>query len=96
MSNIDADMQSDPCAWQVSLVLPDGDTIFKELNSCADEGRIQEIYSYVLGEIYEQTILVPLYEKYPPAIFNTDKIASVDISGSTYSDCVDVSKIKLK
>jgi len=24
MANMDADMQADPCAWQVSLVLPDG------------------------------------------------------------------------
>lgn len=96
ISNMDIDMQSDPCAWQVSLVLPDGDKIFKELNASTDENKIQEIYSYVLGEIYEQSILVPLYEKYPPVIFNTDKIVSVDINDSTYPDCVDVSKINLK
>lgn len=96
MSNMDVDMMSDPCAWQVSLVLPDGSTIFKELNATIDENRIQEIYSYVLGEIYTQSILVPLYESYPPAIFNADKIASVDVSGSTYSDCVEVNKIVLK
>lgn len=96
MSNMDIDMKADPCAWQVSLVLPDGDTIFKELNASIDENRIQEIYSYVLGEIYDKSILVPLYENNPPAIYNTEKIASVDINGSTYSDCVEVSKIKLK
>ncbi len=96
MSNMDIDMQSDPCAWQVSLVLPDGDTIFKELNVSTDESRIQEIYSYVLGEIYDKSILIPLYENNPPAIFNTDKIASVDINGSTYSDCVEVSQIKMR
>lgn len=96
MSNMDVDMQSDPCAWQVSLVLPDGKTIFKELNASTDEDRIQEIYSYVLGEIYEHSILIPLYENYPPAIYNADKIASVDINGSTYSDCVEVSRIELK
>ncbi len=96
LSNMDIDMQSDPCAWQVSLVLEDGDQIFKELNACTDEDRIQEIYSYVLGEIYDQSIMVPIYEKYPPAIFNTDVISSVNINDSTYPDCVDVSKIKLK
>lgn len=96
MSNMDIDMQSDPCAWQVSLVLSDGDTIFKELNASTDKDRIQEIYSYVLGEVYGQSILVPLYENYSPALFNTDKIASVDIGGSIYSDCVEVSKIELQ
>ena len=96
MSNMDIDMQSDPCAWQVSLVLPDGDKIFKELKATTDQDRIQEVYSYVLKEIYDQSILVPLYENYPPAIFNTEKIASVDINGSTYLDCVEVSKIELK
>jgi nickel transport system substrate-binding protein len=96
MSNMDVDMQSDPCAWQVSLVLSDGDAIFKELNNSTEENRIKEIYSYVLEEIYGQSILVPLYENYPPAIFNTEKIASVDINGSTYLDCVEVSKIELK
>lgn len=96
MSNMDKDMQSDPCAWQVSLVLPDGNTIFKELNSSTDEARIQGIYDYVLEEIYSQSILVPLYEKYPPVIYNTDAIASIDISDSVYPDCVEVSKIKIK
>lgn len=96
MSNMDIDMQSDPCAWQVSFMLPEGDKIFKELNASTDKSRIQEIYSYVLREIYGQSILVPLYKNYPPAIFNADKITSVDINGSTYSDCVDVSRIKLK
>lgn len=96
MSNMDIEMQADPCAWQVSLVLPDGDKIFKELNLCTDQERIQEIYDYVLESIYSQSIMVPIYEKYPPAIFNTNKIMSVDMGDSVYSDTVDVSKIKLK
>ncbi|MST91377.1 nickel ABC transporter substrate-binding protein [Ruthenibacterium lactatiformans] len=94
MANMDADMQADPCAWQVSLVLPDGNSIFKELSTSTDETRIQEIYTYVLSEIYEQSIMVPLYDKYPPAIYNTERIASVDVNDSAYS--VNVSRIKLK
>ena len=93
-SNMDPDMQADPCAWQVSLVLPEGNEIFKELNSCTDEKRIQEIYNTVLTAIYEQSIMVPLYEKYPSAIYSTEKIESVDINDSAYS--VDVSRITMK
>lgn len=93
-SNMDIDMQADPCAWQVSLVLPDGDTVFKELNACTDEDRIQEIYEYVLENIYDQSIMVPVYEKYPPAIYHTRKITSADINDSAY--CVDVSRIKFQ
>lgn len=94
MSNMDMDTQADPCAWQVSQVLPDGNKIIKELNSCTDEKRIQEIYDYVLKEIYDQSIMVPLYDKHPQAIYNTDTIKTVDINDSAYS--VDVSRMKLK
>jgi len=48
----------------------------------------------VLSEIYEQSIMVPLYDKYLPAIYNTERIVSVDVNDSAYS--VNVSRIKLK
>ena len=57
-SLMDIDTQGNPAVWQVSLVLPDGDTIFKELNTCTDSQRIQKIYDYVLSEINEHSIMV--------------------------------------
>jgi nickel transport system substrate-binding protein len=78
-------------------LIENADTLIDELNVAADSGRIQEIYDYLMTEVHEQALFLPLYQSKEIAVFNNELIADYTFTG-TYNSLglVDVASVKLK
>jgi nickel transport system substrate-binding protein len=71
--------------------------LIDELNSTADTGRIQEIYDYLMTQVHEQALFIPLYYPKETAVYNPENISDYTFAGSPDSlGYMDVPSIKLK
>jgi len=94
MTNMNSASSGDPVLMQVSAFFENGDDTIVELNSTADEERVQEIYEDVLGEMAENALIVPISYTCEFAVWNDDVIDSYDF----YWDIqyIDIAGIHLK
>jgi nickel transport system substrate-binding protein len=71
--------------------------LIDELNSTADSGRIQEIYDYLMTQVIEQALFIPLYYPKETAVYNHNLISGYTFAGTPDSlGYMDVPSIKLK
>jgi nickel transport system substrate-binding protein len=78
-------------------LIKDAGPLINELNGAADNKRIQEIYDYLMRQIHEQALFLPLYHPNSAVVYNTGPIRDYTFTG-TYDSVgyVDVASIKLK
>lgn len=94
VSNMNASLQVDNVAAQALSLVPDGDKIIESLYSMSDETKIQETYDFILNEIHDQAIFLPVSYVKELAVYNSNKIASYSFNGQPSN--VDIAKIQLK
>lgn len=78
LTNINTQTSTDPVAMQFSAFLSGGDALITELDSTADDARVQEIYTEILTTIADQALLAPISYTREFAAWNADKIGSYD------------------
>lgn len=78
MTNMNSASSGDPVMMQVSAFFENGNAGIIELNSTANEDRVQEIYQEVLGEMAEKVLILPLSYTCEFAVWNSDIIDSYD------------------
>ena len=71
--------------------------LIDELNTSADTGRIEAIYTYLMTKVHDQALFIPLYYPKEIAVYNQNVIRDYTFAG-TYNTLgyVDVASIKLK
>lgn len=74
ITNINPETSMDPIVMQIGISQPEIAQLVAELDSSADEARVQEIYNTVLTTIAEQNLTTPLVYTHQLAVYN-DKIA---------------------
>jgi nickel transport system substrate-binding protein len=71
--------------------------LIDELNASGDTGRIQEIYNYLMTQIHEQALFLPLYCPKETAVYNPEIISGYTFAGSPNSlSYIDIRSIKMK
>lgn len=94
ITNINENTNADPIVKQYSNFLDGKSTLIDELNSTADLNRVQEIYTYILQTISEQSLMIPVTYIHEAAIWNNNKIS--DYHYYPDADYVNISGIHLK
>lgn len=93
ISNIDPAMSMDPIVLQINEYLPGKADLITEVNSSADEDRIQEIYDTILTTVADECLVTPLYYTRQIVIYN-DKVADYGFAGD--ANFTEVQNIKLQ
>ena len=83
MTNLNPDVSMDPVSVQWTQFIENGPALLAELDSTADEDRIQEIYTTVLQEINEDALFIPLTTPVERAAWNPEKVENYNF----YPDC---------
>ncbi|MGL6199160.1 MAG: ABC transporter substrate-binding protein [Lachnospiraceae bacterium] len=78
MSNMNSATSGDPVLMRASTFFENGDDTIVELNSTADEERVQEIYGEVLGTMADEALVVPISYTCEFAAWNDEIIDSYD------------------
>ena len=94
LTNMNSTSSGDPVMMQVSAFFANGNDIIVELNSTADEDRVQEIYQAVLAEMAEQALVLPISYTCEFAAWNREVMESYNF----YWDIqyIDIAGIRLK
>jgi len=94
LTNMNSTSSGDPVMMQVSAFFANGNDMIVELNSTADEDRVQEIYQAVLAEMAEQALVLPISYTCEFAAWNREVMESYDF----YWDIqyIDIAGIRLK
>ncbi|MGI6176361.1 MAG: ABC transporter substrate-binding protein [Christensenellales bacterium] len=92
VTNMNPRVSTDPISMQFAAYFEEG--ILDELESTADDARVQEIYNHILTTIADESLLVPLTRAHELGIWNSEKIA--DYGFYVDSNYVVVSNIHLK
>ncbi|MFC6650747.1 nickel ABC transporter substrate-binding protein [Paenibacillus rhizoplanae] len=93
ISNMNASLKVDNFAAQALSLVPDGDQIIESLYSMSDITKIQETYDFILKEIHNQAIFLPISFVKELAVYNSKKINSYSFNGQPTS--VDITKVEL-
>lgn len=94
VSNMNSATQADQVAAQALALVEGGDEIINKLNTTSDEKKIEEAYQFVLNEVHQNAIYVPITTVMELAVFNSSKIASYTFNGQPAN--VEVAAIMLK
>ncbi len=93
ISNMDPEKSMDPVMSQIADFLPGKAQLVSEVNSTADEGRIQEIYSTILTSMADNCLNTPIYYTHQVVLFN-DRISDYKFSRDANYTAVQNIKIK--
>lgn len=93
ISNMDPEKSMDPVMSQTADFLPGKAQLVSQVNSTADEGRIQEIYSTILTSMADNCLNTPIYYTHQVVLFN-DRIS--DYKFSRDANYTAVQNIKMK
>lgn len=93
ISNMDPEKSMDPVMSQIADFLPGKAQLVSQVNSTADEGRIQEIYSTILTSMADNCLNTPIYYTHQVVLFN-DRIS--DYKFSRDANYTAIQNIKMK
>lgn len=93
INNMNSKLKKDMVAAKALALTDNGDARIEALNSAADEKTIQEAYDFILREIHDNAVFVPISYMKELVLFNHAKISSYTFNGQPSN--VDVAGIKL-
>jgi nickel transport system substrate-binding protein len=93
ISNMDPNRTFDPIISQICNYLPGKAELISEVNSTADENRIQEIYNTILTTMADNCLNTPIYYSHQVILYN-NKIADYEFPGD--ANFTSIQNIKMK
>lgn len=94
ITNMDPELKTDNFVAQGLALVENGHEIISSLNATVDEKKIQEVYRFILGQIHDHAIFLPVSHVKEVAVYNNTKIAAYAFNHYPYF--VNVAGITLK
>ncbi|MFE5321758.1 hypothetical protein ACFQ88_23975 [Paenibacillus sp. NPDC056579] len=94
ISNMTTEPLKDLKLAQALAFVDDGSELIRKLNVMSNDEEIQETYSFILNEIHDQAIFIPISYTREPVVFNNKKIKEYAFNSSpAYIEVAEISLI---